>query len=1433
MNKPRHISPIAMDLGARYTGVFQTTYLEGELPIDNNKAYTICLPEDNDKMTWSQVNRTQTRHRVRSNKRSKHAKRLLKLVVEQLLKQEEIRLDGNQKTALLNALNGLLNRRGYNRIEAEKDLSILESVESQYVAEFFEEEIFDANRPISIQWDALSQNIDAIRALRDLPQLQGKKSDIKKRVTQLLKGNEAVTKEILNEVYSAITLMNEAAADIITQVDYGHKHRREYLQNIKGEIGKDSRLGPLVNALGEEAVWCLAGNISNLQLRTTRWYFNSKDMSNGDLFDPKNLKRTLIRWLKYWRPYTEEEKNRLKESLQQLEKEEDILKSLTKLSPELTIPPYEDQDNRRPPKDQTLLLSPEAMYEAYGDRWKVWVQNLERHNSSLSEGLDEILALYDRKSRLPKTINGQRTESMFTHADYKGTYFLQRLLDRNMKLDPYLLRGLAAERKGHRFEEALRALSSELGSQHVGTFLDFCQHYYEETARARARQGLWLHRDNCLLERSDLNPPHKAKILHTLVGNILGEKLSSSELASFKESVWPARVKGNATLKGLCKTSEETRKKFGNLFNERLRRLRYHIEECGKSEKEALSSADTKEIWKAYQNSLLAAQFIADNLGHDPRQSKRYANPFSMAQLYNLIEKDIRGFSNTTLAIHLENAWRMEEVELGELVVSNCSRLPADSIRPFDGVLKRVLDYQAYKIATEKASELTSQPLQNCILDIPVLIEENRFAFTEELLDLKKAPKAKRDAFSQRLTEQRDVWDEKTNRIKSASKGICPYTGQNINDIGEIDHILPRSASRNKAGTVFNSEANLIWCSRKGNQDKREKVYYLKDLSPVYLSAVFGENSVTEVSKRIESILSSLSSDFIFEALSDEQRAAVRHALFLSEDSPARQKVELKLASQNTARVNGTQAYLARKIIEHLDKMLKRWAERNNVTTNFKAGRINAESVSGLRKQLALHDARLAKAERQSVASHAIDALCVYAQAAASPGLMETLAITTESGYLDEDIQWISRMLPDEVQVNWIERRQQYEKSNIAAQPIFKEGIFAEHFLPVWKFKGKYLIGFEPFSNSIEVNGKSPESLIKVLSPLFDKPLPEDDCNDKPQKATVNRYRAFELLRKVAKEPSTDSERVQADVLEKLRYVTSKKPIWSVVYDQQKSTFGGEKDILKDKDFSIKLSLSNRSEYSCKGTLTLPAIHDWKNVVNHAEIKPLLGSKTKAPDFRKIEQKLFKPGSERHHKKTRRVFSLPRIDNPSGGFRIRRKSPDGIAVWQLHAISNSASAGFAVEQGTIKWDSPVLLSALRKSNNVVPLNGRFEEPPEQILPFNTWLAVDCKDERLVRLELSPRTKSRPYARITQPFDVFQDWLRKSTEEVPQSALELRGKFKVDGAKFAKAHGISLLGKPRGAVVMHQIGDIVSYTYEIASGSSEMRNAMQEAFTKRR
>src|SRR5699024_3921287 len=406
------ISPIAVDLGGRYTGVYLNHYEPGVLSNETTKMFTIVLPEDGDKMTWSQAARTATRHRIRSNKRRKLAKRLMVVVLQHKLgrplKKEEDE-----------ALSGLLNRRGYNRLEVELDLSCFETVPADLFAEWFPS-YFSTGATVAEQFDALTEDIDRLREFAKEPRLNLLKRDATKAV------REGFENEFVNEYVEALTTMKEAVHSMLISLDFGHQHRKKYLEKIEQELQADARLNEVVAALGAEQLFFLLGNISNFQLRNLRWYFNDPSMKQGDKYVAKRLKRSVVRWLQGWRPETDEETQNRRKALRHITETADVLEALSTLHPQHTIPPYEDQNNRRPPKDQTLWLDPKALHNNYGKTWLQWAERLRNAQPDWAEGIEgNIGYCYERASRLKQNAG----QVAVADEDYAAALFLQRILD--------------------------------------------------------------------------------------------------------------------------------------------------------------------------------------------------------------------------------------------------------------------------------------------------------------------------------------------------------------------------------------------------------------------------------------------------------------------------------------------------------------------------------------------------------------------------------------------------------------------------------------------------------------------------------------------------------------------------------------------------------------------------------------------------------------------------------------------------------------------------------------------------------------------------------------------------------------------------------------------------------------------------------------------
>ena len=147
----------------------------------------------------------------------------------------------------------------------------------------------------------------------------------------------------------------------------------------------------------------------------------------------------------------------------------------------------------------------------------------------------------------------------------------------------------------------------------------------------------------------------------------------------------------------------------------------------------------------------------------------------------------------------------------------------------------------------------------NGTVKIPVAIEANSFNFTASLTDLKyiqlkeQKLKKKLEDIQRNEENQEKRWLSKEERIRADSHGICAYTGRPLDDVGEIDHIIPRSLTLKKSESIYNSEVNLIFVSAQGNQEKKNNIYLLSNLAKNYLAAVFGTSDLSQITNEIES----------------------------------------------------------------------------------------------------------------------------------------------------------------------------------------------------------------------------------------------------------------------------------------------------------------------------------------------------------------------------------------------------------------------------------------------------------------------------------------------------------------------------------------------------------------------------------------------------
>lgn len=107
----------------------------------------------------------------------------------------------------------------------------------------------------------------------------------------------------------------------------------------------------------------------------------------------------------------------------------------------------------------------------------------------------------------------------------------------------------------------------------------------------------------------------------------------------------------------------------------------------------------------------------------------------------------------------------------------------------------------------------------------------------------------------------------------------------------------------------------------------------------------------------------------------------MRHALFLKPESDARKEVLSVLGARRKTVVNGSQAWFIRSLRSYLENSLQKWLTETGNKLFFDAFSIPAFTVSALRSKLGELENSMFKEDIQSVSSHSVDAMCVYAAA--------------------------------------------------------------------------------------------------------------------------------------------------------------------------------------------------------------------------------------------------------------------------------------------------------------------------------------------------------------------------------------------------------------------------------------------------------------------
>ena len=1105
MNKQYYYSPIAVDMGAKNTGVYMPQYAD-ETRLEDIKEKQACTISHS-KLTLMMTERTAKRHQKRGYDRRQQAKRLARLV---LINAFGLNFDEHQA-----AISFLLNRRGrilgdeldpeifnsvpvelldiFNKFdeglaktlfpnninEKEEDVSIEQDIED-WVSAIFQKENKDTKiQEVLNKINEYKINVSKKKRINGLIKLAAKRGD-KKAIAEYEK--EIIEPEQIIKKYDALPInifdfkqkyddelpeqgldnkskqkyysyvvwnIHKILSDTLINKDTGHALRETYLEHINKDLhnakqnSQSSNKNPIDFQLTElvahidslvllgkdkskrlDTFINVIGNISNIQLRGLRKYFNDIKYKEGDKWNPAKLDKMYSVWLSSLRPKKE---NQIKE-LKSIQKEMGGISPHNKskavalwmnTEPHNTIPPFEDQNNRRPPLCRSLLLKPSVLDKAL-PQWKEITDTLITFYSNNSSDIynewkksieHELLKFAQAKIAYRKTMKKMKTppqkddkleENCWGIKNKKDALYarsLQFFLDISSSHSEkhLILRDIIPGSTNYdkRYSEIKESIGKNIIQKTSATtwkeFQVFCiEKYYNEIKKSM--DGRWFsnHKDN-VLSPCDEKTRNKKYQMITDFGALFG--LTSKEIQKFTSGIgldeWLKTIKGVKSLAQECAKAQKNR---GNYLQKSIDIALYKEN----IKQDIKLSADDKTLIKMADKANKCAEAIAskiqEKLGVELDASK-FNSVFTFAQIENIVFSQRSGNAKSCPCCSVDNQARMQRHDETALA----SRLRGYVARPIDGVVRKLLQAQARVIAVEKWKQLKDfKPSLNTVVKIPIITEQNKFTFEQELGKEKGKNKKK-------LTISPDLeFANKKDRIKQAGNSICPYTGNAVGGDGELDHIISRASTKKASQTVINSEANLIYVSSKANRKKFKEEYRLIDLDKKYLRSLFNTTDIGEIRTKIKKDLGlkdyseekqhnikeiakqvTLFRNFSnFLRLTPEEQIAFRHALFLESTDLARQLVRRVLQTSDKARVNGTQRYFAALVAQEMDKINIQKSEKHHKQKNlnivYDYFEVAAEDISQIRSELRYCNKDTKKENFQNKYSHVIDATCVF-----------------------------------------------------------------------------------------------------------------------------------------------------------------------------------------------------------------------------------------------------------------------------------------------------------------------------------------------------------------------------------------------------------------------------------------------------------------------
>ena len=339
-------------------------------------------------------------------------------------------------------------------------------------------------------------NDDEIQNIKNnLPDTQTEENEIKKSVwdfksedfkldenldqNQFDEPEESLEKEKLEWKKTHLNHLAFAIYKNLEELKSGGRHRSKYFDEVKNVLDcKDHSernnkfLKAFCNqlqsqkykpkgrkeAITVDSLTHLIGHLSNLELKPLRKYFNDGQHRGSDYWCEKRLNKYFDMWLcKQWRVNPEKDKDKGPGQDYDYKKLTECWKTyynkktktgsvidfwLTK-KPHWTIPPYQNNNNRRPPHCQSLIFNPTYLDHKY-PQWQDWLNQLKASSKdNYLEGFEKQLK--ELGSSKKKKYFGNQATGQFKKDSCKrdqkdiNARILQFIFDRVKKDDPFNL----------------------------------------------------------------------------------------------------------------------------------------------------------------------------------------------------------------------------------------------------------------------------------------------------------------------------------------------------------------------------------------------------------------------------------------------------------------------------------------------------------------------------------------------------------------------------------------------------------------------------------------------------------------------------------------------------------------------------------------------------------------------------------------------------------------------------------------------------------------------------------------------------------------------------------------------------------------------------------------------------------------------------------